>query len=697
MRLIRLEAVNYCNHRNTVLDFKAGVTAITGPNGCGKSNLLDAILALVTGNTRNVGNKGDNINDQAGKKEKSYLYLKFEHGGVTGEVTRFLRPTGPAELKLSSGQEIVGEKEVTQTIQQLLQVDAKTIDDILIVAQRDLFGFIDQLPATRAKHFQMLFGTAAAEQLHSTINSFVQSKADTTNWRALADGLNQQLQACNEQLTTLKSGFPQASLLADPFAGRLAEVAVAINEATRYEALFADKQRHIADIARLSQELVPTRSQQQGAALVLKGAMTLLEQLGDTDWVHGILKLQEVANSQAAVLAQKRRQHGEQVANLANYAWSQAYDPAVLTAEVAAYTTNVKTWTVEHDTLLSKKNNVCGACKRPFDTGATEADLARWAQLATDIVMANAQIKMRTDAIEAIRQRKQLEASVQALADQIAAMQITTVEPEKLQQATQLLQAKQSAQLAVDSAKNSLATAEAALRLQTEILGQRQAALAECDRMLQAYAGRNIDLVALRAEASQLQIGSTQWQQARTRLTTLEAGLAGLQRQLAELSIKEAATVAGQLRLAKLRKIGEVFHRDAAPRYVAYQNLQALEREMNHLLELFDTAYRVTAKETLSFEATFFDGRVQPVERLSGGQAAIVALVFRLAMATLFAGHVGLLILDEPTAFQDEHHIRGFEPVIQQLRQYASTRGLQCIIVTHEQALAPLFDQAIQL
>lgn len=323
MRLVRLELANYCNHKATVLDFKAGITAITGANGSGKSNILDAIRLCLTGNTRNAGNKGDNVNDSADKRARAFVSLHFEHGGVTGEITRFLRPTGPAELKLSSGQEIVGEKEVTQTIQQLVQVDAKTIDDILIVAQRDLFGFIDQLPAARAKHFQMLFGTAAAEQLYSAINSFVQSRLDTTNWRALADGLNQQRLTCDAELNTLKASFPQASLLADPFAGRLSEVAVAINEATRYEALFADKQRHIADVVMLNQAMIPAMAQQQAMSTALQEAAALLSQLGDTDWVHGILKLQEVANSQADVLAQKRAKHSAYSNDLIGYQWSQ--------------------------------------------------------------------------------------------------------------------------------------------------------------------------------------------------------------------------------------------------------------------------------------------------------------------------------------------------------------------------------------
>jgi DNA repair exonuclease SbcCD ATPase subunit len=173
-------------------------------------------------------------------------------------------------------------------------------------------------------------------------------------------------------------------------------------------------------------------------------------------------------------------------------------------------------------------------------------------------------------------------------------------------------------------------------------------------------------------------------------------------RRLYEGQLREA--VAASQRAAKqvawrqqLQQVRDVLHRDAAPKGVMQRNLSRVQTTINEKLAIFDTTYRVTADPVdLSFIAAFPDGHTQPAERLSIGQKVLLALSFRLAMSELHA-QLGFLVLDEPTAFLDEHHIAGFAPVLLQLREVAAARGLQCLMVTHEQQLAPLFDDVIQL
>jgi DNA repair exonuclease SbcCD ATPase subunit len=63
----------------------------------------------------------------------------------------------------------------------------------------------------------------------------------------------------------------------------------------------------------------------------------------------------------------------------------------------------------------------------------------------------------------------------------------------------------------------------------------------------------------------------------------------------------------------------------------------------------------------------------------------------------LFAGKIGFLSLDEPTASLDQHSLGALEVALGRLRDLSESTGLQCLLVTHEPSLAGLFDGVLQL
>jgi exonuclease SbcC len=137
----------------------------------------------------------------------------------------------------------------------------------------------------------------------------------------------------------------------------------------------------------------------------------------------------------------------------------------------------------------------------------------------------------------------------------------------------------------------------------------------------------------------------------------------------------------------------------AAPRLVAKRNLQRLETAINELLQVFGVDFLVKAAtdDSPAFIAEFFDGRKQPAKRLSYGQKTVLALAFRVAVNALFADEIGLLALDEPTAYLDQQRIKALAPVLEKLRELSTARGLQCLLVTHETSLSHLFESAVEL
>lgn len=73
----------------------------------------------------------------------------------------------------------------------------------------------------------------------------------------------------------------------------------------------------------------------------------------------------------------------------------------------------------------------------------------------------------------------------------------------------------------------------------------------------------------------------------------------------------------------------------------------------------------------------------------------LLALAYLLSVNSLFAGQIGLLVLDEPTACVDEPHIEAMVETFANLSRYAKERGHQVIVITHEPLLASVFDQTV--
>ena len=164
--------------------------------------------------------------------------------------------------------------------------------------------------------------------------------------------------------------------------------------------------------------------------------------------------------------------------------------------------------------------------------------------------------------------------------------------------------------------------------------------------------------------------------------------------QVLELQATAARNQQVRTRLENLR---QVLHRDNLPKVLLQQRLAAAGLDTNEALEVFGCPFRLAPREDrLSYRASFFDGRDQPIERLSGGEKVITALAFRIAVNARFAGALGLLCLDEPTVYLDADNVRCLEPALARLRQHAQTTGLQCVLITHED-VGQLFDHVINL
>ncbi len=703
-----IEIVNFCQYEYRMHTFGKGLTAIIGPNGSGKSNFLGAIRFALTGDNPNAGAKAANIFDRAPADQNSYVSMVFTHGGVRATVRRNLRPARPtAVLTIDGGEQISGDEKVTAMIEEILGVTTDIINDIIVVAQSDIFGFLDKTPAKRAEQFQRLFHTEKAAAVYKAIGNQI-STMEIPSVGVDLDVLRVQVQAARESVqshTQDLEQLPEYKHIKEQIA---ANVGVVQNY-DRREQLTGQRDRLVSQFSERGRTNNTIQAQRHASAVELQTieeaklqntepseqAATVLNQLGT--WRRNNVARQrqlqviEAASAQIVALVQPVKPDG------------YVDSPDILRPEYEKLNAEVLGLVA----FITSFDGDVGECP----TCGTEASV-----LQPKLVEATIRLPIATELKDKSSMRHNVSTQynldkteydhqLQVIIDRqdqarrtlndLPKDENTNVDEKKLQSKidTQLTLTSGIAeykQILINHDRE-LARLDGSINEMAKQLATLEKSIAELPTYVevQRHAASNNVAGWERAELRRREVD--------LQLTAAHANLQQGEHQLAQA--EQVEIEAGVLRDWATHGLAmrEVVHKDGAPRFVAQRNLQRLQVGMNEFLEMFDTNYRVTADEGLSFTASFTTGSKQPAARLSEGQKVVLALAFRLALNRMFAENVGALYLDEPTAYLDEHHIRGFEPVLGQLREFSASRGLQCMIVTHECDLAPLFDSVIQL
>lgn len=126
MRLKRLEVHGFKSFAEpTVFGFEPGLTGIVGPNGCGKSNVVDAVK-WVLGETRPTSLRGSEMQDVIFKGTASRPPLGYAQVTVVLDNAAQLVP-GPAELELTRRLYRTGESEYVLNREDVRRKDLKQL------------------------------------------------------------------------------------------------------------------------------------------------------------------------------------------------------------------------------------------------------------------------------------------------------------------------------------------------------------------------------------------------------------------------------------------------------------------------------------------------------------------------------------------------------------------------------------------
>jgi exonuclease SbcC len=157
VRLERLRLVNFRQHRDTEIAFGPGLTAIIGPNGVGKSTLLEAVAWAVYGMDAARGPR-DGLRWRLAKPRSE---MKVELAFVLGAHRyRVVRTLYAAELFLDDAHQPIASTlgEVTERLTRALGMSRDEFFSTYFTGQKELAVMAAMKPAERGQFLSRLLG-----------------------------------------------------------------------------------------------------------------------------------------------------------------------------------------------------------------------------------------------------------------------------------------------------------------------------------------------------------------------------------------------------------------------------------------------------------------------------------------------------------------------------------------------------------
>ncbi|MCR6691827.1 MAG: SMC family ATPase, partial [archaeon YNP-LCB-003-016] len=160
---------NFLSHENTKMNFPLGVIVLVGPNGSGKTAIMDAIMHSLLG-FRGVRSRASSVDDLIRFGAKSMeLELNFEADGREYNLNWRREKGGEVNARLQcKGVGLITDS-ATKTVQEVLKIigiDKDTLLSSVFIRQGEITNLIEEEPSKRKEVIGRILGLDRYEKAY---------------------------------------------------------------------------------------------------------------------------------------------------------------------------------------------------------------------------------------------------------------------------------------------------------------------------------------------------------------------------------------------------------------------------------------------------------------------------------------------------------------------------------------------------
>ncbi|MEM1572289.1 MAG: SMC family ATPase [Pyrobaculum sp.] len=699
----RVELINFKAHAKAAFRFGEGVNFIYGPNGSGKTSLMEAISVALFGSTwvRKVGSKWSDYLRRGSTAGEVRLYLSYQ-GGEVVIARRFGESgTSPSGTYMAVNGSIIarGDADVTAAVATKLGIGVEEFRHLLYIRQGELRRILQE--AEYLDRILRLDEFDKVDELYRDVYNELRARRERIGGRA--EELEKRIQPLRSRLEDLRRrlGEVEAKLRElEPYQNRLPEAERRYLELRdRHNVLLAEREQlerrleelaHAAleaekDVEQLEEELEKIRK----AAQELKTLPTFGDVEKEYFELRQVVSVVEKIPLEVKSYDPSRLEEARQRLEDSSRRLAQVKSRLELLRDVVRLASRAE-------------GGVCPVCGSPLRPEAVrrheleiiglEKEEKRLVSLIEELRDEIKRLESLDRAYQTYREYLNVDLlSAKKRLTELEKMYKAKVETERRRAYLAALVEREAEVLGkLEKAKRRLAEAEVAigevgerLKKVEEELEKTQALLKEAEAEYLLTRDRHREYTALQTLAKELreQLQSTELE--------LQEAVAELEKAREDLSkLDKALAVAKNVRgtLAELKPAArQIF-------------LRAINEELNHVFlklrhkDAFKSAQLVEANGRYVARISTPNGYIDH-GLLSLGEQNLLALSLRVALARALLGGAPFMMLDEPTEHLDEEHRKRIVELVRDLTSVVPT----VVVTSHLGEFEEVADNIIHL